>query len=78
MLRVRVTRISLLGVDAVAGGVGRRDVICGGRATSGDSPKCRDQADVADRVGELGSPGRLKVRQQVELATVLGPVMQST
>jgi hypothetical protein len=39
-----------------------------------DSAQRSDQPDVPDRVRELCPPGRLEIRQQVELTTVVGAV----
>jgi hypothetical protein len=42
-----------------------------------DPPERTDHADVPDRVRELRPPGRLQVREQVELAGVVGAVARS-
>ena len=52
----------------------RRSALRGGAA---DPPQRADQPDVPDGVRELRAPGGLKVRQQVELAGVVGAVART-
>jgi hypothetical protein len=51
------------------------DASVGGRpARPADAPQERDQPDVAQTMGQLLAVARLEVREQVELATVVGAV----
>jgi hypothetical protein len=44
----------------------------------GDAPQQPDQAEVPERVREFGPVARLEVRQQVELAAIVGAVAHSS
>src|SRR4051794_37018642 len=62
--------VMTLALRVVGGGIGR------GQWPAGQPPVGADQPEVRHGVCDLGAPARLEVRQQVELAGVVGPVME--
>src|SRR3954470_10836896 len=63
---------------AVRSGVRARGRLQGARPLAGQPPVGADQPEVPDHVRDFGAPARLEVAQQVELAGVVGAVMEPT